>query len=340
LTVKTRLRGATSSVRILRAVVAALAARGVDPAAFLAEVGVSPETVADSDARIPFEHLEHAWALVPRFSEDDAFGLHLAETVHPDAFDVLDYVSQSCSNLEEAFARLVRYQRLMHDVVAVTLELHGDEAWIVHRVSDDPAGVPRHAAEAAVASWILRARKLTGADLRPRLVRFQHTAPRDVSEHARILRCKVEFSAKVNTVILLRTDLSLPIVSANSGLRAILDRHAESLLASLPEQGLASAARAAIADALRAGTAELTSVAKRLGVSKRTLQRRFAHDGLRFEELLEEVRRELAVRYLSEHDVAIGEIAFLLAYSDPTAFHRAFRRWTGTTPQAYRRQRT
>jgi AraC-like DNA-binding protein len=329
---------ATSSVRVLRAVVAALAKEGVDPEAFLAEVSIPREVLADDEARIPFERLENAWRLVPRWSRDHAFGLHLAEHTRPGAFDVLDYVARSCENLAEAFLRLVRFQRLLHDGVVVTLEAHGAEVWVVHRVSDDPAGVPRHAAEAAVASWILRARSMTNADVTPVAVRFQHAAPADSSEHDRILGCPVQFSCGTNVVVLTRATLALPIVTADSGLRALLDRHAEIILARLPNQGFMAKARSALADVIRSGSPDLAAMAKRLGTSSRSLQRRLAEEGTRFEDMLDEMRRELALRYLSEPEISLGEIAFLLGYSDPSAFHRAFRRWEGRTPQAHRRE--
>jgi AraC-like DNA-binding protein len=330
---------ATSSVRVLRAVAAALAHEGGDVAAFLAEVGIAPEVVADDEARMPFEQLERAWDLVPRFSSDDAFGLHLAERTSPGAFDVLDYVARSCANLREAFERLVRFQRLLHDVVAVTLEPHGDQVWVVHRVAVDPAGVPRHAAEAAVASWLVRARSFANADVRPLVVRFQHAAPVDVAEHARILRCPVEFSSETNVVVVAQKDLELPIVTADSGLRTLLDKHAELILAKLPRQGLVSQVRAALTEELPRGSPDLGAVAKRLGTSTRSLQRRLADEGTRFDDLLDDLRRELAFRYLAEPGVTLGEIAFLLGYSDPSAFNRAFRRWAGCTPQAHRRKR-
>jgi AraC-like DNA-binding protein len=329
---------ATSSARVLRAIVDALLGEGVDVKAFLAELAIAPEVVFDDDARIPFLLLERAWSLVPDWSRDRDFGLHLAENAVMGAFDVLDYVARACANLGEAFDRLGRFQRLLHDVVTVTIEPHDDAFWIVHRVADDPRGVPRHAAEAAVASWSVRARSLSGSDVRPLVVRFQHARPSELAEHERIFRCAIEFSCNANVVVFPKETFARPIVTADRGLRATLDRHAQLLLERLPSQGFIPQARAALVEAMRGGSPHLARVATRLGTSTRSLQRRLAEHGVRFETMVDDLRRELAFRYLAEPNMPLAEIAFLLGYSDHSAFHRAFRRWAECTPQEYRRR--
>jgi AraC-like DNA-binding protein len=330
------MRDATSSVRLLRAIVMALEFEGVDASSLLAEIAIERAELGDNDGRIPFLKLEDAWEIAGRLSSDVAFGLHLAERASIGAFDVLDYAAKSCANLEEAFHRLVRFQRLLHDVIAVKLEPHGDEVWVVHRVAVEPMSVPRHASEAAVAAWILRARALTQVDVRPRRIRFQHGRPSDVSEHQRIFGCPIEFDSPVNVVVLAASDLALPITTADSGLSAVLDRHAELILSKLPERGFLAEVRAALTESMRAGAPDLASVAKKLATSTRSLQRRLADEGTRFEELLDELRRELAARYLQSPELTVAEVAFLLGYSDPSAFNRAFRRWAGCTPKAFR----
>ena len=98
------------------------------------------------------------------------------------------------------------------------------------------------------------------------------------------------------------------------------------------------AVRRALVDALHGGQCDLHAVARKTGTSERTLQRRLAKAGVSFGDLLEQTRRALAERYLRDRDVAIGEVSYLLGYSEQSAFSRAFRRWTGVSPAAFRRE--
>ncbi|MFO0658260.1 MAG: helix-turn-helix transcriptional regulator [Polyangiaceae bacterium] len=124
-------------------------------------------------------------------------------------------------------------------------------------------------------------------------------------------------------------------------LSRVIERHAEALLLSLPElsSGVADRVRQALANGLSDGGVTLAEVAKRLKMSERSLQRKLASEGVSFDALLDEIRRDLALRYLSDRNIAIAEVAFLLGYSEPSPFHRAFKRWTGTTPSEARRAR-
>jgi AraC-like DNA-binding protein len=121
-------------------------------------------------------------------------------------------------------------------------------------------------------------------------------------------------------------------------LRAVLEGHADGILARLPERnGLALGVQRLLAQRIAGGDTRIESVGRALAMSARTLQRRLAGEGISYQRLLEEARKEAAGRYLAESTLAIGEIAYLLAYSEPAPFHRAFKRWYGCTPEAYRR---
>jgi AraC-like DNA-binding protein len=120
----------------------------------------------------------------------------------------------------------------------------------------------------------------------------------------------------------------------------VLDRHARDLLARLPDTSrTTSAVRQAVLDGLRQGDVLIDTIARRLAMSARTLQRRLGDEGTTFDALLDATRKELAFSYLAGDSLASSEVAFALGFSDSTAFHRAFKRWTGTTPGAWRQSR-
>jgi AraC-like DNA-binding protein len=184
---------------------------------------------------------------------------------------------------------------------------------------------------------LLRARALTAIDFSPREVWFEHSAPADTREHRRIFRAPLRFEQTCHALVLDRGLLDHPLVTADSRLCALLDRQAQDLLARLPrESSVSDRTRRLLREVLRGGDAGVAAIARRLGMSPRSLQRRLAAEGSSYRGLLDEVRREIAVRHLGERDLAISEVASALGFSDATGFYRAFRRWTGASPAGYR----
>jgi AraC-like DNA-binding protein len=194
-----------------------------------------------------------------------------------------------------------------------------------------------------LAITVICLRSATGTSWTPREVWFQHAPPENTSEHRRIFRAPVRFAQVSNELFFHRSLLDVPIARADLGLCTVLDRHAEELLAKFSAQGrpqnVVDQVRQILSIALRGGDPGLEASARQLRMSARTLQRKLNEKGTSHQDLLDEMRRELSMRYLQEPEVAICEVAYLLGFSESSAFHRAFRRWTGTTPRDYRRAR-
>jgi AraC-like DNA-binding protein len=171
----------------------------------------------------------------------------------------------------------------------------------------------------------------------PSAVTFQHAAPRDISEHLRLFRCPVQFGAPSNKLSFASSLLSQPIDKADASLCALLDRHAQELLEKFPPRdSLINQVRSIIATEFRGGDPSLEHVAEQLTLTPRTLQRKLQELGTSHNELLDQMRRQLAMRYLREDHMAICEVAYLLGFSESSSFHRAFKRWTGVTPKEFR----
>jgi AraC-like DNA-binding protein len=148
----------------------------------------------------------------------------------------------------------------------------------------------------------------------------------------------VRFGRPLTKLVFDASVLTLPLVGADPALGSLLERQAAELLADSPRRGaFAGRVRSLIKEGLPGGEARMDSVCRRLGVSARTLQRKLREEGTSFQELLEETQRALAEFYLRKPGVAICEISYSLGFAQPSAFHRAFRRWTGLTPKAFRR---
>ncbi len=306
----------------------------------MSAIGADPKALDDADATVPGPTLIAAWETSAKLAQDEAFGLHAGERAALGAYDVLDYVTISSRTLGEALRTAARYYRIMSDQAGLSLELHGDEAHLVYdvRVPREHAG--RHAWECFMAASVVRLRGALGLDWAPRSVAFIQEEPRDLSEHRRIFNCPLRFGQPVCELVMKASVLDTPLPTADAGLHQVVHRYAEELIARIPAtDDLLARARTALFSLLRDGDPQLALVARRLGVSTRTLQRKLQEAGTTYQSLVDETRRQLAMHYLDDARLAIGEIAFLLGFSQPNAFHRAFRRWTGRTPAAVRQER-
>jgi AraC-like DNA-binding protein len=328
----------TVSVRSVRPVVERLRALGLDVGTALSSAGADPAVLDDPAGRLPHALALAVWREAVRRSGDDAFGIHAAEQVRPGAFDVLDYATRSSATLGEGLERLVRYHRILHDAAVVQLRVEGNTARLTHALPAATGGLPRHTAEFIVVAWLVVARQATGLSIAPVEVSFQHAPPADLTEHRRLFRAPIRFDGPLNGIVLRRAVLDTPLVKADPGLCAVLDRHVRELIEKVPRAtAFDDRVRQLVASGLSSGGASAATVARQLHMSRRTLQRQLGADGTSFRELSDTLRRELAMRYLCEREVAIAEVAFLLGFSETSAFHRAFRRWSGTTPSAYRK---
>jgi len=258
--------------------------------------------------------------------------------VPANAYELLDFVTQSAPNVGEAMRRGTRYFRVMSEAATIDLVIDGDRASIVHRWIDDRRPPPRHASECFFAILMARWARLTGGPWPLMRVAFMHPRPKDVTTHARLFRAPFAFDAEANRLTFKAALLETPLLTANPDLHAMLVRHADGMLAELPaSDGYVDRARHAVAQSVRTGDAAgARAIASRLNTSARTLQRALAAEGTSLRVLVREARRELALRELERGTLSIEEIGFLSGFENMSAFCRAFRKWTGTTPSAYR----
>jgi AraC-like DNA-binding protein len=315
----------------------AAGARGVDTRALLSDVGLPAATLEDPEARVSLDVVRALYREAALRTGDVDFGLHLGERIPRGAFGLLEYAAGASATLGDALRQVVRYTRLVDQSGETHLTVEGARATFRHALPGDPEGATRHAAEFILAGMLSFARQATGVDLQPREVRFEHPAPERTAEHQRVFRAPVRFGRAENALVLEAAHLRLPLTTSDPELVVLLDRHARELLARLPEpHSFADRLRHELLPHLAEGEPRMDEVARRLHVGARTLQRRLSEEGTHFREVLDSLRRELALRHVREGAPSLSELGFLLGFQEPSAFHRAFRRWTGTTPSAWR----
>ena len=239
----------------------------------------------------------------------------------------------------EAFRYAARYFKLINTAVTLRIDESGDPVTFDVAGESGPTGVSRAYAEYCLSVFVLHVRAATGVAFPLRRVTFTHRLPPDISEHERIFGCPVRFEAEHNRLLLDRAAWETPTRGAHSGVLRVLIEHADLLLSKLPRgPDLIERTRRAIAGRLRGGDPSLESVARELGMSERSLQRHLRDLGYTYNALADEVREATARLYLEQPDMALAEIGYLLGFADQSTFNRAFKRWTGCTPNQARAQ--
>jgi len=332
-------RSATTSVRIVRATLHWFEALGLDSARLQADAPLAIDGRAP-DARVPLESLYALWNAAVQASHNPLLGLQVAALLRPESFDVVGYVARTSQTLGDVIQRLGHYARLLDDSYVWELDVTGERAELSHRPGPGPRA-PAAFELAMLGGLALMARRLTGAPLVALAVHLTQPPPTQLDAlEAFFGDAGLHFGAAHSALVFSREYLALPIVSHDPHLCAILERQAQQMLEQLPRgDGLTWQVREAILQGLHEGRADSVEVAARLAMSQRTLRRRLQEQGATFQSLLDEARYEMARRNLLQTELDVSQIAFRLGYSDVGSFDRAFRRWSGLAPLAYRRER-
>ena len=312
---------------------------GIDVAPLMAKAGVTSQQVEDDDVRLPVAGQIKFVELIANALQDDFLGFHLARDFDLREIGLLYYVFNSAELLGDAFKRAERYTTIVNEGVSLQVregkEIGATFTYVgVERMSD------RHQLEFWVTSVVRACRQLTNRHLLPTCVRLLHRRSGGGAQLVKFMGCDVVFGAKVDRITFPGTIMQLPVVNADPYLNKHLVKCCEEMR-SHQNSGrgtLRIGIENAIAPLLPHGRVHADEIAHRLGLSRRTLARRLATEGLTFERILSAFRADLAQRYLRDEALAIFQIAWLVGYKEASAFTHAFTRWTGKTPSDARVQ--
>jgi AraC-like DNA-binding protein len=337
-TIKSPGKESTVSIRLVWPF-ARVARVGPDSVERLARVGLEPEDFANPDTRLPHAVVMRSLEETVANTGDPTIGLRAGEQLDAVDFDVLENAARCSPTLGDAMACMARYMRLMNDAAEITLHAEGEIAEWRFRVTD---GVPQPpAANDFVITAALQFSKRNASVIEPPLeVRLMHAEPSYAAEYEKSFGVPVRFNAPFNTVVIRRARLAVPMSRANPRMSDAFQIHARQLLDKLRQgDGVAGRVREEIAVQLGTGAVSMHATAKRLAMSVATLRRRLEEEGETFAGIVDDLRKRLAERYLNEQRLTINEVAFLLGFASAAAFNRAFKRWTGMPPAAYRKGR-
>ncbi len=330
---------ATVNAKAVRAALFAARALGLDAAALAETRGLS-SALTDVDARFPHDAWVGIWQDVAARTDSPSIGLDAAAQLPWGHFDVIDYLLGTADDLGTGLQRFERYFAIVSTGVAHVLEDHGDTMHLVRRYAPGCHTRILAPAEFAFACIVSRSRTAVGVAWRPREVRFAAPQPSSDAAHRKLFDCPIVFDAEHSAIVIDRELFALKASRPDPELARILERHAELLVGQLAtaEPDLVGRVLRCIVSGMPDGDVTVARIARKLGMSTRTLQRRLLDSGESFDDLYDRTRHQLARRYLGDPGVSIQETAHLLAFGDLRGFYRAFRRWEGCTPAEHRRR--
>lgn len=328
----------TDSILLTRMIVRAAAADGVSPEELLAFVKLDPETLENVEGRVPswlhLNLLNHAAGL----TGDPHFGLRAGTAMEMNAPNALHYLFFNSANLRQGIRGCSGYNRLMSNAGSLRLTEKNGLATLTIRPYIPLPVQPRQPVEWGLAMIATMIRSVAPVGFRFREARFQHAAPGpDHGPYERVFEAPVRFRQRHSELAFDSGWLDQPCPNHNPVLQPVLERMAEYQLRRVFHDDMVEAVRSEIQHTIATESVRMEDVCARLGMERRTLQRRLSAQGTSYKELLDGVRRELVETYFREEGLSLGDASVLLGFASPDAFYRAFRRWHGTTPAEYRR---
>lgn len=310
---------------------------GIDNEALFVKVGLNPENLMDANSRYPYANVRQLWEQSILLSKDPCLGLRMAKYWHPSDFHALGYAWLVSETLKEALLRASRYFRIVStDPEELRLEENSDG----YRFVIDNSNVKQRAMDeeydVIVTLIVDMCRISSRSDIDPLRIELQRPRPACAKDFEEYFRCSVVFSAEQNVIYFPKNEIEKPLPTANPEILIASDKIITDYLARLNRQDIVVQVKSKLIDQLSSGNATQKTIAGLLHMSVRSLQRRLRLEGTTFKNLLEQTRKELAEEYIMSSTFSINEITFMLGFSEPANFTRAFKRWTGLPPSEYR----
>jgi len=336
--------GADNSITSVAALVliGAAAEQGIAPAPLFEAVGLDPTAAPEPDRHIPALRYIELWDHVVEQLKAPLFAARTGMGFQLEALEGFGFLAMSCKNLSEAYQSTVVYRSLYNVGSGWELEQAGPQRmrmrWEAWRLLDAPMTGRRAVNEYQVAEMLTSVRTLVAEPrFAPARICFRHPPPTDPAAFIPVLGTAPEFNAEFDGFEVPRELLERPLALANAALRAYFDRQCKEAAARFEaDQALTGKVRRHIIEGMNGQLPSMQAVARAVGLSVRSLHRALESEGTTYNDLVDEVRQEFSQRYLARPSLSIGEVSYLVGFSDTSAFFKAFKRWTGRKPGEYR----
>jgi AraC-like DNA-binding protein len=321
-------------------VIAAVARLGKPVEGLFEVIGLDPAAPPAMEQHLAAESYLELWERALELVQDPSFPVRVGASFDVEALEAFGFLAMSSETLRDAYERTARVRALYNAGSRWELEERDGTlrmTWLPWPIKVRSEVARRSVNEYQVAEMLASIRTMTGRPLVPRRIVFRHSAPRDISVHTELLGRAPEFEGEFDGFEADAAWFAEPLRNKNPKLRDYFEKQcklAQEAFAGDPP--FTAQVRQRLAASMDGSIPSMEHVARSLGTSQRSLHRRLSDEGTRFNDLLDEVRRQFAEQYLARPRLAVSEVAYLVGFNDPSAFHKAFRRWTGRTPSEHR----
>lgn len=318
----------------------ALTAEQLDVPSLFREAGLDFTALQDPDARFESDQVSRLWELAVARSGNPAVGLAGASRAKPGHFGVVAYSLMSAPDLLGILERLARYIAIVSDAATVKVRKRGDNHRLILDLNPGLRPVPHQRFAFDLLTFLSFCRWVSGEELKPIGVDLSHPGVDSSLAFETAFGCAPRFGATENAMLFSHADVTRPLPTAHDQLSSVHDRIATEHLQRSHGTRFAARARTEIVRHLPDGAPTRSALALALATSERTLHRRLTDEGTSFQRLTDDIRRELAERYLERRDLPLADVAYLLGFKDQGSFFRAAQRWFRMTPRQYRLRAT
>lgn len=312
-----------------------LESQGVDPEPIYLEAGIAPSLLSNPAARIDIEHVDRLWALCVARIDEECFGIDMVKFWHPSMIGALGYAWLASSTLRRALKRAERYIHVVSEDIGLCLDDTPAGLRIRIDLEDSTFTLPQHH-DVILAVLMHMCRFNFGDALVATEIRMARPQPACQQKLADFFRRDVIYGAEQSSLTIARADVDSPLTSANRQIALMHDEMLMKYLVEIKKGDIVQQVKSIILDNLPDGQVTDKLVASELNLSERSMQRRLKEHETTFRALLDAVREMVAKQYIRNPVNRMSDIAFLLGFSEQSAFSRAFKKWTGMSPIQYR----
>lgn len=313
---------------------------GAERTALLTAAGLTEADFKPAEARLGFERFKALMREGKRLSGDTALGLRFGTDISFNVLSIVGLICYAAPTMDAAFAQMNRYGRLVIEVDGVgrddrfVIEAQGNRTFIVDK-RQNPNGFPE-LTESTLGRFICGFTRVFPKVPLYRSAEVTHERPPHGDLYEELLGVPVRFGASQNAMEVDPAYLTMRLTSSPGYVFGMLSQQADSLLKTLEaSKTMSGQVESLIMPRLHTGETSMKALAQEMGVSRQTLYRQLKDEGRTFDEVLDGLRHRLALHYLEGEKVSVNETAYLVGFSDPSSFSRAFKRWTGNSPGAY-----
>ncbi|HET8707394.1 MAG TPA: AraC family transcriptional regulator [Pseudomonadales bacterium] len=327
------------SIALVRSLVDSIQRLGFDSTRFLAQEGFDASLLDNPSTRIDHAQFDSLQTAAIHFTRTPSLGLQVGITAPVAAYDIVGHLLLTCRSIREALTIFFRFYPLISDGSRSNLVEHGDQATVNLSFTRASPLLNRFRAEFVVAQVARCGQIFVGDQFYPIVVTFEHPQPEYMDLYRRFFQCELKFNQPRTSITFESRLLDMPQPHSSPSLFKMLTEEAERSLEKLSSRNnLATQIEAMIINEYQGQKPNLDSIAKQFNLSSRSLRRHLKQQGHSYGEITDVAQSTVAQRLLANDDLSVQEVAYRLGFSEPSSFHRAFKRWTGITPQQFRMQ--